>query len=143
MFVDHRVKCIHLAQHFHDRELFFVQRIAFEDAIGRARMGHEARAVESGDGFLVCHTRGNYLAPAGPARHEMRLDQPRRDANIRLDESAIKFDRGAVRRFAKVNVIFIVAREMIRDGDRIHHPIVADQLAHFVAFVRAMQSGRD
>ena len=37
----------------------------------------------------------------------------------------------------------IVAREVVRDLDRLQHPARADQLLELGAFVRAMQAGRD
>src|SRR5258706_10720993 len=113
MLVDDGVYRQHRPQHAHDLELLLVQRVAIENAVVGLGVRHETRAVEGRDGVPMRDARGDDLAPAGIAGHEMRFDQSGRDFQIGLDEAAIKFDRRSPRRAAEVDMSRVVAREVI------------------------------
>ena len=89
VLVDHRVERVEFADHAHDLELLLVQRIADQVALDGERILHEARGMEGADGRVAGDAGRHHLAAAGPAGHEMRLDQAGGDAQIGLDE-----DRG-------------------------------------------------
>ena len=142
--VDHGVERVDLAQHPHDLELLLVQRIAGEVALDRERVFHEARAVERADRVRVRDARRDHLAAARVARHEMRLDEPGRDAHVGFDEAAVELDRRAPRRReAEIDVRRIVARVVVLDAHRFEDPRVADDLGELLAFVRPMQARGD
>ena len=144
VLVDHRVQRVAVAQHAHDLELFLVQRIADEIALHRERILHEAGGVEGADRFVMRHARRDHLAAAGPAGHEVRLDQAGGDAQLRLHEAAVEPDRRAARRGApEIDMHRFVAREMVLDPHVGHHPGIADQLGELLALVRTMQAGCD
>ena len=76
---------------------------------------------------MVGDARRDHLAAAGPAGHEMRLDQAGRDTQIRFDEAAVELDRRAARRRdAEIDMIGVVPRIMVLDANPLHDPGVAD-----------------
>ena len=92
---------------------------------------------------MVGDAGGDHLAPARPARHEMRLDQAGDDAQVRVDEAPVDLDRSAARGRPEIDVIGIVAREVVFHPHRGEHPGVADQFLQLRALVGAMQAGGD
>ena len=109
-----------------------------------SRIFHETRGMEGADGFVVGDAGRDDLATAGPAGHEMRLDQAGRDAQIGFDEAAIELDRrSALRGDAEIDVIGVVARIVVLDSNPRHDPGVAHQFGKFFANVWPMQAGRD
>ena len=88
--VDHCVQAIEIAEHPNDLELLLVQGVADEVALDGKRILHEARRMEGANCLMMRHARRHDLATAGPARHEMRLDQTRRDLKIGIDEEPIQ-----------------------------------------------------
>jgi hypothetical protein len=95
VLVDHRVDRVHVAEHAHDFELLLVQRIAAEIALDRRRVFHEPRGMERADRVRVRNARRDDFAAARIARHEMRLDETRGNAQIGVDEAAVELDRRA------------------------------------------------
>src|SRR6185295_18933978 len=99
-------------------------------------------AVERADRVGMRDTRRNDLSAARVARHEMRLDQPGRDAQLRLDEAAVELHRRAPPiGEAEIDVRGFVAREMILDADSLEYPRIADDFGQLRALVRPVQSG--
>ena len=144
VLVDHGVDRVDVAQHPHDLELFLVQRIAGEIALDRRRVFHEARAVKRADRVRVRDARRDDLPAARVAGHEMRLDEPGRDAHVRLDEAPVELDRRAPPgRHAEIDVRRVVAREVVLDLHRVEHPRIADHFGELRALVRPMEAGRD
>ena len=88
IFVDDRVERVEVAEPADDLELLLVQRIADQVALNGERIFHEARGMEGADGFVAGDAGRDDLAAAGPAGHEMRLDEAGGDAQIGLDEAA-------------------------------------------------------
>ena len=144
VLVDHRVQRVAVTEPPHDLELFLVQRIADKVALHRKRILHKAGRVEGTDRFVMRHARCDHLPAAGPAGHEVRLDQTGGDAQLRLHETAVDPDRRAARRGApEIDMHRVVARVMVLDPHVGHHPRIANQLGEFLALVRAMQAGGD
>ena len=144
VFVEHGVERVDLAQHAHDLELLLMQRIADEIALNRQRILHEPRRMEGADRLVMGDAGRDDLAPAGPAGHEMRLDQAGGDAQVGLDEAAVDLHRRAARRgAAEVDVVLVVARIMVLDPDVRQHPGIADEFGQLLAEVGAVQAGRD
>ena len=144
VLVDHRVERVDVAQHPHDRELLLVQRVPGKIALDRRRILHEARAVERADRVLVCDTGRDHLAAPGVAGHEMRLDQPGRDAQVGVDEPAVELDRRAAPRGnAEIDVRGMVAGEMVFDAHRVEDPRVPNELGKLCTLVGPVQPGRD
>ena len=144
VLVDHGVDRVDIAQHPHDLELLLVQRIAGEIALDRRRVFHEARAVKRPDRVRVRDSRRDDLPAARVARHEMRLDEPGRDAHFRLDEAPVELDRRAPhRRHAEIDMGRVVARKVILDAHRVEHPRIADDFGELRALVRPMEARRD
>ena len=144
IFVDDRVEAVYVAEPADDLELLFVKRIADQVALNGERIFHETRGMEGADGFVVGDAGRDDLATAGPAGHEMRLDQAGGDAQIRFDEAAIELDRRSARRGdAEIDVIGVVARIVVLDSNPRHDPGVAHQFGKFFANVWPMQAGRD
>ena len=142
--VDDRIERVDVAQHPHDLELLLVQRVAGEVALDCERVLHEARAVERANRVGVRDSRCDDLPATGVAGHEMRLDQSGRDAQVRLDKSAVQLHRRAPPGGdAQIDVRGLVAREMILDAHGLEHPWVADDCGELLALVRPMQAGRD
>ena len=140
----HRVQRVDLAEPADDLELLLVQRIADEVALHGERILHEAGGMEGADRLVAGDAGRDHLAAAGPAGHEMRLDQPGGDAQIGLDEAAVDADRRAARRGrAEIDMVLRVAGEMVVDPHGLQHPGIADQFGELVALVRAMQAGGD
>ena len=74
----------------------------------------------------------------------MRLDQAGGDAQVGLDKAPVELDRRAARpRAAEVDVVCVVAGEVILDPHVGEHPGIADELRELVAEVGTMQAGRD
>ncbi len=138
------LRAVEFAEPADDLELLFVKRIADQIALNGERIFHETRGMEGADGLVMGDARRDDLAPAGPAGHEMRLDQAGGDPQIRLDETAVELDRRAARRGeAEIDMIGFVARVMVLDSDPLHDPRIADQFSKLVAEVRPMQAGGD
>ena len=89
VLIDDGVERVAVAQAAHDLELLLMQRVADEVALHRERVLHEAGGVEGPDRLVMRNAGSDDLAAARPAGHEMRLDQPGRDAQLRLDKAAI------------------------------------------------------
>jgi len=107
--VDHRVDRVDVAQHAHDLKLFLVQRVSFQLALHCTWVLDESRAVERADRFGVGDPRSDDLTAPGIARHEVRFDKPRRNAQVRLDEPSVEFDgRAERRRLPEVHVRRVV-----------------------------------
>ena len=70
-------------RHARDLEQFAVQRVVFDGAFDGARVAHELRAVQDLDGLLRGEPRRDQLPPARVAEHEVRLDKPESDVEIR------------------------------------------------------------
>ena len=144
VLIDHRVERIEFADRAHDLELFLVQRIADEVALDGERVLHEAGGMEGANGRVAGDAGCDHLAAAGPAGHEMRLDQAGGDAQIGIDKNPVDADRGAAGGGrAQINMVVGVARVVIQHAHVRHHPRIADDLGQFVAQIRAMQAGRD
>ena len=142
--VDNRVEAVDVAEPADDLKLLLVKRIADQIALNRERIFHEARGMEGANGFVVGDARRDDLAAAGPAGHEMRLDQAGGDAQIRFDEAAVELDRRSARRGdAEIDMIGVVARIMVLDANLLHDPGVAHQFSKLFANVWPMQAGRD
>jgi hypothetical protein len=74
------------------------------------------------------HTRGDDLAPAGVAGHEMRLDQAGGDPHLRLDEAPVELHRNpAPLGPPEIDMGCIIAGEVVLDPHRAEYPRVADQ----------------
>ena len=121
-----------------------MQRIAGEVALDRRRVFHEARAVEGADRVRVRDARRDDLPAARVAGHEMRLDEPGGDADVRFDEAPVELHRRAPpRRDAEIDVRRIVPREVVLDAHGVEHPRIAHHLGQLRALVRTMEAGRD
>ena len=88
ILVDHRVERVEFADHAHDLELLLVQRVADQVALDGERVFHEAGGMEGADRCVAGDAGRDHLAAAGPAGHEVRLDQAGGDAQIGLDKNA-------------------------------------------------------
>ena len=142
--VDDRVERVHVAQTPDDLKLLLVKRIADEIALNGEGILHETRGMEGADGLVVGDAGRDDLAAAGPAGHEMRLDQAGRDAQIRFDEAAVELDRRPARRGeAEIDMIGVVARVVVLDANPLHDPGIANQFGQFFADIRPMQTGRN
>ena len=144
ILVDHRVERIEFTNHADDLELLLVQRVADQIALDGERVLHEPGGVEGANGRMAGNAGRHHFAAAGPAGHEMRLDQARGDAQISLDEDPVDTDRRVARGGrAKIDMVMRVARVVVHYPHIRHHPRIAHHLGQFVAQVRAMQAGRD
>ena len=73
----------------------------------------------------------------------MRLDQPRDDPYVGVDETTVEPDNGrSGRRAAEVDVVFVPAGEVVDHSDVVDDPRVADQFTQFITLVGAMQPRR-
>ena len=136
LLIDDGVERHDVSEHAHDLELLLVQGIANKIARDRSGILHEGRGVEGSDRVGMSDARSNNLAPAGVARHEMRLDQAGGDADLRLDEAAIELDRHAPSLGpAEIDVGRIVAREMIDHPDLVKNPGITDNPRELLTFV--------
>ena len=86
ILVDDGVERIEFTNRAHDLELLLVQRVADEVALDGERVLHEAGGVEGADRRVAGNAGRHDFAAAGPAGHEMRLDQAGGDAQIGLDQ---------------------------------------------------------
>ena len=145
LLVEDRVEAVDPpADHAQDLQLLLVQRIAVEIAARRQRILHEARGMEGADRRVMRDAGRHDLAAAGPAGHEMRLDETGGDADVGLHEPAVDADGNATRRrLAQHYVIRVVARVVVHHRDVLQHPRVADQIGELVAEIGAVQAGRD
>jgi hypothetical protein len=74
--------------------------------------------------------------------HEVRFDETGGDLEVGFDEAAVELDRRSARRPAQIDMVQVVAREVILDPDRPEHPRVADEFLQFGALIGTMQPGR-
>ncbi len=93
-----------------------MQRIADQVALDGERILHEAGGMEGADGRVTGDAGRHHLAAAGPAGHEMRLDQAGGDAQIGLDEAPVDADRRAA--CCGRAEIDVVVRRRARNGWR-------------------------
>jgi hypothetical protein len=99
---------------------------------------------EGANGLVMGDAGCDDLAPAGPAGHEMRLDQAGGDPEIGFGKQPVDLDRRvARRRMAEIDMGGIVAGEMVLDPDIFQHPGIAYQLGQFVAEIGPVQAGGD
>ena len=144
ILIDHRVERVEFADLAHDLELLLVQRIADEVALHGERIFHEARGMEGADCRVAGDAGRHHFAAAGPAGHEVRLDEAGGDAQIGLDEDPVDADRRAARRGrSQIDMIVRVARVMVQHANVRHHPRIADDLGQFVAQIGPVQAGGD
>ena len=99
--------------------------------------------VEGGDGLGMGDAGGDHLPPAGPAGHEVRLDQAGRDLELGLDQAAVEADHGAARGAADQDMVLVLGGDVVYDPDLLQHPGVAHELGQLLALVRAVQAGGD
>jgi len=69
--------------------LLAVEGVPLQHAVLGARVGHEPRAVEGGDGVPVRHAGRDHLAPPRVAGHEVRLDEPGDDLEVGAGEAPV------------------------------------------------------
>ena len=69
-----------------------------------------------------------------------RLDQARRYSNLGLHEPLVDPHHGAAGSGANVDVVLVVAREVVDTAHGLLHPGVADQLRELGALVRAVEA---
>jgi len=79
-------------------------------------------AMEGRDGVLVRDTRRDHFAPAREAGHEVRLHQAGGDPEVGFDKAAVQFHRVPARRRSEIDMVGVVAGEVVRHIDGIQHP---------------------
>src|SRR6185437_15873118 len=131
-----------VAGHARDFEQLAVQRIIFERAFHRAWIAHEARAVQRLDRLGGGEARRDKLAPAGKARHQMRLDKSHGDVQVRGDESPVEIDARAGGGGAQVLVSGKIGAIVVRDGV-IFGDVAAANFLDFGGGGGAMRAGGD
>ena len=126
------------AHHFEQR---LVQRIALDEAGADVALEHR-RAVRHAHRLDRREARAHGLAPARVARHQVRLDQARHDAQVALQEEAIDQDRDAAAGASEVDVGGGVARVVLDDAQAARE-LAAEHLAQLRRRAGAVQTGRD
>jgi hypothetical protein len=125
----------------HDFEQRFVERIAFQETGPHAGL-EQLRAVGHAYGLEPREPRAHALASSRVARHQVRLDQARDDAQVALQEEAIDQDRDAAARAPEVGVGGGVARVVLDDAQAARE-LAAEHLPQLRGGAGAMQAGRD
>jgi hypothetical protein len=120
-----------------------MRTMALQVAVLRRRVGHEAVAVEGGDGLGVGDARRDDFAAAGIASHEMGFHQSGGDPEVGFDEAPVQPHRGAVWRAAEVDVVLVVACVVVLHAHGLAYPGVADEFVQLRTEVRPMQAGGD
>ena len=75
-----------------DREGLLMEGIAFENGVGRSRIGKHLFPVEFADRFERGQARTDAFPAAGETGHEMRLDKPRHQPEAGFDEPPVETD---------------------------------------------------
>ena len=141
--VDHRVEGEGAPDALEDLELLAVQGVAVQHAVLRARVGHEAMVVEGRDRLGVGDAGGDDLAAPGVAGHEVRLHESGRDPDVRLDKPPVESDRGSLAGAPEIDVVGVVACEVVDHPDVLEHPRIPHHLRELVAEVGPVQAGGD
>ena len=89
--VDHEV----MARERGDFQQLLMQRIAGERSFGGTRIAHEQRTVQPLDRFLAGQADRNEFASAGEARHQVGLNEPKRDMQIGFHKPPVDMHRRA------------------------------------------------
>src|SRR6516165_3324494 len=119
-----------------------MKRVALEIAIGSLRIGHEARAVESGNGVGMGQSGGDDLASTRVTSHEMRFNQAGSDPEVRRYETSIEAYYGAAAAcVAEQNVVLIPAGVVVFNSHLPQYPWIANQLVQLFPQVGPMQAG--
>ena len=84
-----------------------------------------------------------HFAPARPAGHEMRLDEPGGDTQIGIHKALVERDHSTSSRLAERHMRRVGAGDMVFDVEVLHHPGIADQLGQFGALIGSVQPGGD
>ena len=125
-----------------DLQQFGVQRVVLNRAFHGVRIAHEARAVQCADRLLISQARGDQLASAREAGHQMLLDETESDAQAGIGEAAVDPDGRAARRCAQAAVVVLTAREVVLDA-----VLAGDLRAHdggdFLGRCGTVQAGRN
>ena len=124
--IDHEL----VARHACDFGELAVQRIVENRTFDGQLFAHEAGAVDDLDGLLRGKAGDDELTAPGEARHQMRLNEAQREAQVCARETLIEVSGCAGTRDAKEAVAGEVARVVVFDTVR-RGDFVADNLADF------------
>src|SRR5262249_965360 len=96
-----------------DARVFLVNRVALNDPAVGHRVFEEFRAVPNLNGVEARQAGTNHLSAAGISGHQMRLNEARRDFQVRSQIAAVDPNRNAVRRCPEVLVFLADFAEVV------------------------------
>ena len=119
-----------------------VDRVALGDAPGGARVADVPRVVERHDRFEARQPGCDHLRPAAEPGEEVRLDEARRDADVRVEPSPIEIDLHARGRRADARERRRVAAVVI-DHRVAAEDFPSEHALELLGRVAAMRAGGD